>query len=173
MSLVADTSANPRRTLLFILVVAVHGLLLWGLNAGLTDIVKDKILGNLQSVEIAAPKEEEEKPPPPPPKLETPPPFVPPPELAIETAPVETTTAIQQVTTTRPVEAPPPVVQRTVAETAPKFKRPAGTSDEFYPSASKRAGEEGTIVVAVHVLEDGSIDKVEIAESSGFPRLDQ
>src|SRR5215831_5380484 len=111
MGPVADTSANTRRTLIFIGVVVLHVLLIYGLNAGLTDIIREKILGNLQSVEIAAPKEEEEKPPPPPPKLETPPPFVPPPDIAIETAPVEQTTAIQQVVTQRPVEAPPSVVK--------------------------------------------------------------
>src|SRR5262249_5118483 len=90
-----------------------------------------------------------------------------------ETAPVETTTAIQTVTTTKPVEAPPPVAARAAVEAPPKFKRPPGTTDDYYPPASKRAGEEGSIVVAIHVQEDGSIDKVEIAESSGFPRLDQ
>ena len=47
----------------------------------------EKVLGNLQTVEIAAPKEEEDKPPPPPPKMEVPPPFVPPPEISIEIAP--------------------------------------------------------------------------------------
>ena len=175
MSPVADTSANSRRTLVFFIVVAVHVLLIYGLNAGLTDIVKDKILGNLQSVEIAAPKEEEERPPPPPPKLETPPPFVPPPELAIETAPVETTTAIQQVVTQRPVEAPPPVAERKVVETMPKQdpRRPLRPSEDFYPNASKRAGEEGNVEVLVHVAEDGKVDDVKVQKSSGFPRLDE
>ena len=173
--LVADSSSNSRRTLIFIVVLVVHAIFIYGLNAGLTDIIKEKILGNLQTVEIAQPKEEEDKPPPPPPKLETPPPFVPPPELAIETAPVENTTAIQQVTTTKPVEAPPPVVQRTVVETMPKQdpRHPLRPSEDFYPSASKRAGEEGSVDVVVHVTADGRVDDVKVLKSSGFPRLDE
>lgn len=168
-----NTSNNSRRTFAFIVVVVVHVLLIWGINAGLTDIIAEKVLGNLQTVEIAAPEEEEEKPPPPPPKMEAPPPFVPPPDISIELPPAETTTAIQVVTNTRPVEAPPaPVVERKVVEVPPSFRRQPGTTDEFYPPASKRAGEEGSIIVAVHVLESGEIDNIEVKESSGFPRLD-
>lgn len=41
-----------------------------------------------------------------------------------------------------------------------------------YPRASRRRGEEGRVVLRVRVLSNGSADAVKIAESSGYPRLD-
>lgn len=42
-----------------------------------------------------------------------------------------------------------------------------------YPSASRRAGEEGTVRLKVLVDEKGRPRDVTVANSSGFPRLDQ
>jgi periplasmic protein TonB len=42
-----------------------------------------------------------------------------------------------------------------------------------YPSASRRAGEEGTVRLKVLVDEKGRPRDVAVANSSGFPRLDQ
>ena len=41
-----------------------------------------------------------------------------------------------------------------------------------YPYEARRARETGTVKVRVHVLEDGNQDTVEIAQTSGFERLD-
>jgi protein TonB len=41
-----------------------------------------------------------------------------------------------------------------------------------YPRISKNRGEEGTVTLAVQVLLDGSVGKVELLQSSGFSRLD-
>jgi TonB family protein len=41
-----------------------------------------------------------------------------------------------------------------------------------YPSASRRLGETGTVVLKLHVLEDGSVADAAIAQSSGYPDLD-
>jgi TonB family protein len=41
-----------------------------------------------------------------------------------------------------------------------------------YPSASRRIGEHGTVVLKLHVLEDGSVADARIDESSGYPALD-
>jgi TonB family protein len=49
---------------------------------------------------------------------------------------------------------------------------PARLSHPFYPSASRRFGEQGTVVMKLHVLEDGTIDDAAIASSSGHPDLD-
>jgi periplasmic protein TonB len=173
---VQDTSRNSRRAFAFFVVLAVHVLLFWGFSAGLTDIIKEKILGDIKTVDIAPPKEDELKPPPPPPKLDTtPPPFVPPPDIDIEMPVAETTAAIQSVTTTRPVETAPTAPVHVPVDVAPKInpRRPPGTTDEFYPPSAKRRGEEGTIVVQLHVLESGKVDQVEVKTSSGFPSLDE
>jgi protein TonB len=42
-----------------------------------------------------------------------------------------------------------------------------------YPSASRRLGEEGTVLLRVFVSADGLARQVEVKHSSGFPRLDQ
>jgi protein TonB len=166
---------NTRRTVAFVVVVIIHVVILYGLNSGLSDIIKEKLLGNIQTVEIEAPKEEEDKPPPPPPKVDVvPPPFVPPPEIAIEMAPTETTTAIQVTTTTRPVEAPPPAPVRKAVYVPPKADtRRGGITKPEYPPSVRRAGGEGTVYVQVLVLETGRVGDARIQTSSGFPKLDE
>jgi len=42
-----------------------------------------------------------------------------------------------------------------------------------YPSLSKRLGEQGKVVVRVLIDADGTAQKAEIKQSSGFDRLDQ
>ncbi|HRQ48425.1 MAG TPA: energy transducer TonB [Rhodocyclaceae bacterium] len=42
-----------------------------------------------------------------------------------------------------------------------------------YPSASRRRGEEGKVVLRVQVTADGRPDRVEIVQASGHPRLDR
>lgn len=42
-----------------------------------------------------------------------------------------------------------------------------------YPSVSRKLGEEGTVMLDVHVLANGMVDDVKIKRSSGFDRLDQ
>jgi protein TonB len=167
-----EQTSNTKRVFAFFIVVAVHVILIYGINAGLTDVILDKVLGNLQTVEIAAPKEEEDKPPPPPPKMEVPPPFVPPPEISIEIAPTETTTAIQVVTQTRPVEAAPVVAARKSMTVPPKTPKTGLTQPE-YPASEKRAEHTGTVMLSIMVLENGRVGEVKVQTSSGFPRLDE
>ena len=47
-----------------------------------------------------------------------------------------------------------------------------GTFHPAYPRISKRRGEEGTVILSVRVLANGSVGKAEILQSSGFRRLD-
>ncbi len=42
-----------------------------------------------------------------------------------------------------------------------------------YPAESRKAREEGTVELNLHVLTDGSVDEVGVLKSSGFPRLDE
>ena len=48
----------------------------------------------------------------------------------------------------------------------------AGVPSPAYPPNEVIAGHEGQTTVSVHVLPDGSIRAVEVAQSSGFPILD-
>jgi protein TonB len=42
-----------------------------------------------------------------------------------------------------------------------------------YPAVSRQEGEQGTVVLKVHVLPTGLADQVELDKSSGFDRLDK
>jgi periplasmic protein TonB len=166
---------NTRLVVGFLIVLVIHALGLYGLNAGLTDIIKEKLLGDIQTVEIEAPKEEEEKPPPPPPRVDVvPPPFVPPPEISIEMAPTENTTALVVTTTQRPPETPPPAPARKALSVPPKADaRRGGITKPEYPPSVRRAGGEGTVYVQVLVLETGRVGDARIQTSSGHPKLDE
>ena len=176
MAVAADTSFISRRTLVFIAILALHGAFLYALNSGLSKSVVDVVFGPIETRVIEEQKQEEKAPPPPPPKMETPPPFVPPPEVAIELPVESNTTAITQVTTQRPTAPPPPPapVERKEVRVAPKVDtRRIPSSEDYYPAAAKRAGEQGTATVAFFVNEEGKITEVKIQESSGSERLDE
>jgi protein TonB len=46
-------------------------------------------------------------------------------------------------------------------------------ADAYYPSFSKRSGEQGTVVVRLIISETGEVEDVAILQSSTFPRLDR
>ena len=46
-------------------------------------------------------------------------------------------------------------------------------ADAYYPSFSKRSGEQGTVVVRLIIDESGNVEDVALLQSSTFPRLDR
>jgi len=153
-------------------------LFVYVLASGLGKKVVEVVLGPVETRLIEELPDEDE-PPPPPPEIDTPPPYVPPPEISIE-IPVDSgpTTAITNVTTERPVAAPPPPapkpVEKAVVKTPPStVGRGARISQPEYPPASRRAGEAGTVTLKVFVLDSGRVGEVQVAKSSGFPKLDE
>ena len=46
-------------------------------------------------------------------------------------------------------------------------------ADAYYPSFSKRSGEQGSVVVRLIISEAGEVEDVAILQSSAFPRLDR
>jgi protein TonB len=46
-------------------------------------------------------------------------------------------------------------------------------ADAYYPSFSKRSGEQGSVVVRLVIDETGSVEDVALLQSSSFPRLDR
>lgn len=129
-----------------------------------------------------------EPPPPPPPPIEEPPPEIevaevedtpappePPPLVAPEidfvpeVVPVITAPVADPVPVPEPVPvapAPAPVAQ---SRSAPKL---IASDKPDYPSASRRAGEQGTTQLDVCVNANGRVSSVSVARSSGYPRLD-
>ena len=69
-----------------------------------------------------------------------------------------------------PKPAPPPPLP----VTQPRFNADyLDNPKPPYPSLSRRMGEEGEVRLRVHVDAMGNAQQVDIARSSGFPRLDQ
>ncbi len=62
---------------------------------------------------------------------------------------------------------------------APSLVEPSADADYLknpppaYPRASRRLGEQGTVIVRVFISTQGLPEKAEVRTSSGFPRLDQ
>jgi protein TonB len=171
-----DSSFFTRRGLVFIVIVLIHVLMVWALKSGMSHRIVDVVLGPIETRIIEEAPKLDEPPPPPPPKIETPPPFVPPPDVAIEIpAEAPPPTAIRQTTTQLPPPQPPPqpaapvAVQRTPPRSDPR--RPL--SQPEYPPMSRRAGEAGTVVLEVYVLENGRVGDARVKTSSGYPRLDE
>jgi periplasmic protein TonB len=166
---------SGRRGAAFIAVILLHVVLVYGFYSGLAGQLKQKLIPPVEIAQIEKPKEVD-KPPPPPPKLEEIKPYVPPPEFVNIQAPQQETTAITQITQDR---APPPApvvaapVQHSVVGAKMDPKHPFKIGEEYYPDASKRAGEEGRCIVLAHVAANGQILDASIQTSSGFPRLDE
>jgi protein TonB len=70
-----------------------------------------------------------------------------------------------------PAAAPAPAP---AAPSAPRFDADyLDNPKPAYPSLSRRLGEEGKVVLRVHVLPEGRADEIHIHAASGSPRLDQ
>jgi protein TonB len=174
-----------RRTWVSVIAVAVlHIFLGYALISGLAIKAVKVITGPLETVNIEEQAPPPEEAPPPPPKLEDIPPYVPPPDVQIETsAPppptISTQTVVPQPAPTvappAPPPAPPPPPAGATQRATPRGKLGAAITNEDYPDASQRAGEEGTTQARYEIGVDGRVTagSCQIARSSGFDRLDR
>ena len=174
-------------------VVIFHVAVLWAMQSGLMRravelVVPAEIL--LEFIEPPAPKVVQ----PPPVKPAPPTPVVRKQAVAKAPTPVKTEAplplAIADSTPTpnaptgvmAPAEVAPPAAapQAAAAPPAPaRVELPSSDADYLqnpkpaYPALSKRLGEQGKVVVRVFIAVDGTAQKAEIKQSSGFERLDQ
>jgi protein TonB len=166
-----DTQFFTRRGAVFLTIVGLHAFIAWALATGLARRALEVIAPPIQTDIVEEVKTEKEPPPPPPPDFEKPPVEVPPPDVQIQ-MPVEApaTTAITAVAATN--KPPPPVVHYS-SKTPPKGKRFPDTED-YYPAASKRLGEEGVATVRMCVAPNGKLAEAPaVTRSSGSARLDE
>jgi protein TonB len=172
---VQDSNFFTRRTIVFVVIIALHVFIAWALATGLARRAIELVAPPLQTDVIEEVKKEDQPPPPPPPQMERPPVEIPPPDVAIE-VPVETQTTAIQDTTNQHVVAPPPPPPAPVAKrvvVGPKPGKGFPTAEEYYPPASKRLGEEGSANVHVCVGPNGKItEDPTLAQTSGSSRLD-
>ena len=176
------TEAPPsaaERVLRWTLVLALHGLLLWG---ALVVSVRQEILTLPPSIAVRLlPLLEEKKPePPPPPKPQVPLRKHPPPAAQPILAAVPRAEAPASFVVPAQPPAPPPAP--ITAPPAPPSPLPVVAArfdadylhnpKPIYPAIARRNGEEGKVLLKVRVSAEGSALEVEVKQSSGFPRLD-
>ncbi len=157
-----DTNFFSRRAVVLMAIIAFHLLLGYLLATGLGAQIVHVVAPPLQT-DIIEEVQERDQPPPPPP-----------PEVAID-IPVDTqqSTAITDVTDKPvPMAPPPPPAPRNVVHA--KMGKNFPNSEDFYPAAAKRLGEEGAPTVKVCVGPSGKLsEEPSVAQSSGNARLDE
>jgi protein TonB len=145
-------------------------LLIWAFASGFANNGVRYVQTILQTSVIQTEKPKDLPPPPPPVDLkERPPVQVIAPDINI-TVPVDAPPPPIQTVTTQRVEAPPQP-RAIVPGTPVKVTYQPDVSD-YYPDASRRAGEEGRVLVKVCVGVSGKIDSTDVATTSGHPGLD-
>ncbi len=164
---------SGKKGFILLLVIGLHIIVGYGFYSGLARRIVQTIIPPVEVSEIDKPKPDD-KPPPPPPKLEDIKPYVPPPEFVDISAPVSENVITQTATTNYvpPPVAAAPTVQHSRTSVKQDLKHPLKIGEDYYPDASKRAGEEGRCIVKLTVAADGRIVDQAIETSSGFPRLD-
>lgn len=156
-------------------VIGLHLVGIYMVASGLAHQAVETVMGPIETKVIEEAKPKQEELPPPPPKLQTPPPYVPPPDLdvAVDAPPPSSapTTAISNVSSTKPVAAAAPAAPDVEARFDPRGRYNAFPDSE-YPSQSRRLGEEGNVVISILVQPDNTVGEVKVVQSSGFERLD-
>jgi periplasmic protein TonB len=173
--------SGSQRIVGLIAVIAVNAGVFYvaasGLGAGIIREITETQVAIIEEV-----KQEEEPPPPPPPvdvDLPPPPPQVQLPDFVFERPPAPTAITAEMSPKPQPQPearpAPPavPAVPPSCRVGTPCNKKMAELMAEYYPSASVRAEEEGSVKVTMCVAADGRISDVKLVQGSGHPRLDE
>ena len=151
-ALVQDSGLLTKRGAVLVAIAALHIFLIWALATGLARRAIEVLAPPIQTQIVEEVKKEEAPPPPPPPQFERPPVEIPPPDVTINMPVEETTTAIRVTQTV--ARAAPVAVAPTRRTAAGVGGRGFPNSEDFYPEASKRLEEQGSITV--HSCFDGA-----------------
>jgi protein TonB len=173
-------------------VVLVHAGLLGGLLNAQPRLAEPVVPPRPLMVSLIAPEIEAPQPKPKPEPKPRPPeavskPLPPPPVLTAQrplpTPEPQPVAEIPQPLPEPAAEALPPTAPARVEapNTAPSAAPPTpphpadylANPKPSYPSLSRRLGEEGTVRLNILVNPDGSVARLELAKSSGYPRLDR
>jgi len=168
-ALVQDSGLLTRRGAVLVAIIALHVFILYALATGLARRAIEVLAPPIQTQIVEEVKKEEAPPPPPPPQFERPPVEIPPPDVTIN-VPVETETTAIRVTNTPVVKAPP--VAAPTRSTAIGFGKGFPNSDEFYPDASRRLEEQGTVTVHVCIGPDNKLTEEPTVVKGVNGRLD-
>ena len=149
-------------------VLGIHVVFALALIAG-TAVKYIPAFTELMKTDLIKPEDQPppKEPPPPPPDFK-PPQLTAPPPMDIPNI----VAAITPTVTAKPAEvakpAPPPIVQARVA----KGSNLGEACSSYYPSASRRLSEEGSVVLLVYIAPNGRVSETKVETSSGVARLD-
>lgn len=148
-------------------VAGLHAAVVIALLIGLAPKPGEFLVENVKVQTMEDLDEQVVPPPPPPPDYVPPPPdFVPPPQFNVAAdAPVPA----NAITTAPAQPRAVPVAETSLTPARPPKK---GLSPPFYPSESKKLGEEGVVALALYLNDVGRVQEAHVETSSGFARLD-
>src|SRR5882672_6843649 len=167
----AQPALGPRSVIGIALVALVHGVMLYVLCNGLEHSPLTFVSGPVFAELIDEPQLEPREPPPPPPVLhpvhvDT----VLEPEIAID-LPADSG---QGITLSTAPPTPAPAARSTATDIIPpRIDQKRSEMMPMYPPTSRRLGEEGRVLLLVHVLANGTAAEIKLERSSGYERLDQ
>ncbi len=169
---VQDSQFLTRRGAVLVAIIGLHVFILWALATGLARRAIELVAPPIQTQIVEEVKKDVAPPPPPPPQFERPPVEVPPPDVTIN-VPVESTSNAIRVVNTPVVHSPPPAPREVRRTAAGVGGRGFPSSDEYYPDASRRLEEQGTVTMHSCIGPDGKLtEEPTVAKSSGSSRLD-
>ena len=168
---VQDTQFFTRRTVVLFAIIALHIFLAWVLATGLASRAIQMVAPPIKTTIVQQTKQQLKPPPPPPPQLQQQQVEVPPPVVNInipQAAQTHAITVVKKVVKAAPPPAPVSVTPlRAIANGFPP-------TDDYYPDASRRLGEQGTALVKLCIGAGGRVvGEPAIQKSSGSSRLDQ
>lgn len=177
MSYIDQPGMSRNRMIALGIAAALHVFLAYAFISGLAMQAIKQLANKVEAVNIKEEAPPPEEPPPPPPKEMEIPPYVPPPDVTVAQDAAPTITVQQAV----PQPEPPRYVAPAPAAPAPAGPPPSRATDkgrnnnistDDYPDASRRAEEEGVVRVRFVIDTTGKVSACEVAQTSGFPRLD-
>ena len=166
----ASAQAKARRTMVAAVVIGIHVVFAFALIAG-TAVKYVPQFEQLLQTELIKPEDQPvpKEPPPPPPDFKPPPLTAPPPlDMPNIIAAPQAITVAKAVEVAKPA-APPPIVQARVA----KGSNLGEACSSYYPSASRRLSEEGSVTLLVFIAPNGRVSETKVETSSGIGRLDE
>jgi protein TonB len=169
---VQDTQIFTRRTAVLAAIIALHLLIIWVLATGLATRAIQMVAPPIQTSIVQQTKQTLKPPPPPPPELQRQQVEVPPPVVNINIPAASQTHAITVVKQAIRTAPAPPAPERVTPLRA--IARDFPSTDDYYPDASRRLGEQGTALVKLCIGAGGKVvGNPAIQRSSGSSRLDQ
>ena len=181
-----DQRMSQGRIWAIVIVAVLHAALGYAFVTGLAYKFVKNVSEDLKTFDVEEPPPPEEEPPPPEqPKQVQPPPVVSPPPLVrtnVQTPPMQTVRVAPPapITYTAPPAPPtppappppPPPPPRTVEPARARANLASYVSNDDYPPAALRAGDEGTTGFRLTVGPDGRVTNCTITSSSGSSSLD-